>query len=266
MKRPGQARAGRTLLNSSEPLSTTAISRRQGWAKLIANPACGNAAGPNRKTLRVRMVSMQKLWFCLLSLFVLAGALPASAEGPTGNAGTADVLAAQPEDRIRGKPDAPITILEYASLTCPHCANFAVNVLPKLEKKWIETGKARLIFRDFPLDERALRAAMVTRCASPDRFYPLTDMFFAQAERWVTSSDYRPVLERLTKLGGMSNKDFAACISNQKLEDKVTQSRLTAQQFGVHATPSFFINGEKFDGELTFETFDQMLSKLASKM
>jgi protein-disulfide isomerase len=111
-----------------------------------------------------------------------------------------------------------------------------------------------------------MRAAMVTRCAPPDRYYPLAEMFFAQAEEWVRARNYRAVLERLAKLGGMSSNRFAACISDKKLEDQVAQSRLTAsQQLGVSVTPAFFIDGEKFAGEPTLEALDHILSELATK-
>ena len=133
-------------------------------------------------------------------------------------------------------------------------------------RKWIDTGKAKLVLRDFPLDEPALRAAMVARCAPPERFYPLVDTFFAQQEQWATTRDYRAALEKLAKLGGISNKEFAACISDKKLEDQVAQSRLTAaQQLGVDATPTFFVNGKKFDGAPTLEAFDKALSGAAEK-
>ena len=207
---------------------------------------------------------MREIWFCLLIVLSLGTLVPRPALAAAGDA--AKELAVQPSDRILGKADAPITIIEYASLTCPHCAHFDVTVLPKLKEKWIDTGKAKLILRDYPLDEPALRAAMVARCAPADRFYPLIDTFFAQQEQWVTSRDYRAALEKLVKLGGMSDKEFKACISDKKLEDQVAQSRLTAsQQLGVDATPTFFINGKKFDGAPTVEAFDQALSGAAPK-
>jgi protein-disulfide isomerase len=207
---------------------------------------------------------MREIWFCLLIVLSLGTLLPRPALAAAGDA--AKELAVQPSDRILGKADAPITIIEYASLTCPHCAHFDVTVLPKLKEKWIDTGKAKLILRDYPLDEPALRAAMVARCAPADRFYPLIDTFFAQQEQWVTSRDYRAALEKLVKLGGMSEKEFKACISDKKLEDQVAQSRLmAAQQLGVDATPTFFINGKKFDGAPTVEAFDQALSGAAPK-
>lgn len=206
---------------------------------------------------------MREIWFCLLIVLSL-GALPLNSAMAAGDG--ARELAVQPSDRVLGKADAPITIVEYASLTCPHCAHFDVDVLPKLKTKWIDTGKAKLILRDFPLDEPALRAAMVARCAPAERFYPLVDAFFAQQEQWVMSRDYRASLEKLAKLGGMSEKEFKACISDKKLEDQVAQSRLTAaQQLGVEATPTFFINGKKFDGAPTVEAFDQALSGAAPK-
>jgi len=210
---------------------------------------------------------MREIWFALLVLLSLAGVSPALAQTagtPAGNA--AELLAVTPEDRVLGEADAPITIIEYASLTCPHCAHFANEVLPKLKETWIDTGKAKLILRDFPLDGAALRAAMVARCAPPDRFYPLVEMFFAGQEQWVLTRDPGAALEHLARLGGVSSKEFNSCINDKTLEDRVTQSRLTAsQQLGVGSTPTFFVNGSKLEGAPTFETLDQLLSGLAAK-
>src|ERR1700730_11713970 len=108
---------------------------------------------------------MREIWFCLLIVLTLGGTLPAAAQGAGGDA--AKQLAVQPDDRILGKPDAPITIVEYASLTCPHCVDFTVEFLPKFKDKCIDPGWAKLVLRDFRLDEPALRAAMVARCAPP---------------------------------------------------------------------------------------------------
>lgn len=210
---------------------------------------------------------MREMWFAFVAVLTLAGVAPAAAQTPSKPAANAaNLLAPTPQDRILGKPDAPITIIEYASLTCPHCAHFDKEVLPKLKEKWVDTGKAKLILRDFPLDEPAMRAAMVARCAPPDRFYPLVDTFFADQDKWVTQRDYRTALERLAKLGGVGDKEFKTCISDKKLEDQVAQSRLTASQdLGVDATPTFFINGTKYNGDPTAEAFDQLLSGLAAK-
>jgi len=210
---------------------------------------------------------MREIWFSLLIVLSLAGASPAVGQTPLKPApGGGEALAVKPDDRVLGKAEAPITIIEYASLTCPHCAHFAVDVLPKLKQKWIDTGKAKLVLREFPLDEPALRAAMVARCAAADKFYPLVDTFFSQQEQWVTARDYRAALEKLAKLAGIGDKQFKTCIEDKKLEDQIVQSRLTAaQQLGVSSTPSFFVNGQKFEGAPTFEAFDQLLSGLAAK-
>src|SRR3954469_14816782 len=207
---------------------------------------------------------MREIWFCLLIVLSLGTLSPTPALAAAGDA--AKELAVQPSDRILGKAEAPITIIEYASLTCPHCAHFDVTVLPKLKEKWIDTVKAKLILRDFPLDEPAMRAAMVARCAPAERFYPLVDALFADQEKWATAKDYRAALERLAKLGGVGDKEFKACIADKKLEDQVAGSRLTAaKDLGVDSTPTFFINGTKFDGAPTLEAFDRVLSGQAAK-
>jgi protein-disulfide isomerase len=210
---------------------------------------------------------MREIWFSLLIVLSLAGTSPAIAQTPPKPApGGGEALALKPDDRILGKPDAPITIIEYASLTCPHCAHFEVDVLPKLKQKWIDTGKAKLVLRDFPLDALALAAATVARCVPAEKFYPLVDTFFAQQEQWAAAHEPRGALEKLAKLAGVGDKQFKTCTEDKKLEDQVVQSRLTAaQQLGVNSTPSFFINGQKFEGAPTFEAFDQLLSGLAAK-
>ena len=207
---------------------------------------------------------MREIWFAVLVALTLSGVRPAAAQVPKPIDAGALVVTAQ--DRVLGKSDAPITIVEYASLSCSHCARFATDVLPKLREKWIDVGKARLILRDFPLDEPALRAEMVARCAPPERFYPLVETLFATQDKWVVAKDWRVALERLTRLAGIGKKEFDACIDDKAIEDQVAQSRLTAaQQLGVDSTPTFFVNGKKFDGAPTFEAFDQLLSGLAEK-
>ena len=212
---------------------------------------------------------MNKIWFALLGVLsgILVSPVPAQAAAPyllLADAQTA--LALSKDDRILGNPDAPITIVEYASLTCPHCAHFTNDVLPELKKKWIDTGKAKLVLRDYPLDEPALRAAMVARCAPPDKYYAYIDTFFGAQEKWVTARDYRDALARLVKLGGMSREEFDNCLKNTALENKIVEGRLIAsKELDVNSTPTFFINGTKFTGAPTVEEFDKALSGLAVK-
>ena len=213
---------------------------------------------------------MRKIWFAVLGVFslilVLLGSPEAAPPPPPLLADAQAALQITKDDRILGNPEAPITIVEYASLTCPHCAHFANDVLPELKKEWIDTGKARLVLRDFPLDEPALRAAMIARCAPPERYYAFADTFFAAQEKWVRSGDYREALARLAKLGGMGQAEFDTCIKNTDLENKIVEGRLRAtQELDVNSTPTFFVNGSKLAGAPTKEEFEKLLSDLAAK-
>jgi protein-disulfide isomerase len=211
---------------------------------------------------------MREIWLALVFALALAGVHPAAAQAPkpSGAATTESLLAPTGQDRVLGKPDAAITIIEYASLSCPHCAHFANAVLPKLKENWIDTGKAKLILRDFPLDEPALRAEMLARCVPPERFYPVVEMMFETQDKWVVAKEWRAALEKLVRLAGIGKKEFDGCLADKALEDQVTQSRLTAsQQFGVNSTPTFFVNGKKFEGEPSLEAFEKLLSGLAAK-
>jgi protein-disulfide isomerase len=202
---------------------------------------------------------MQKMWLIWLGVLAVI-AVPAALAAPPA------ALEITPQDRILGKPDAPITIVEYASMTCPHCARFDMTVLPDLKQKWIETGKAKLILRDYPLDEEALRASMIARCAPPDRFYAFVDTFFSTQDKWVRNKDYKAALTRIAGLGGLSPQEVAACLKDTTLEDEVVKSRQTAQkELGVDSTPTFFVNGEKFTGEQSTEQFDKVLTDISAK-
>jgi protein-disulfide isomerase len=212
---------------------------------------------------------MRKIWLALFGMLGIAAVapwhMPAGAAPPMLAEAKAG-LSITRDDRVLGNPDAPITIIEYASLTCPHCAHFANDVLPELKKKWIDTGKVKWVLRDFPLDEPALRAAMIARCAPPDRYYAYVDTFFAAQDKWVMAKDYREALARLVKLGGMGKDEFDNCLKNTALENKIVQERLVAsKEYDVGSTPTFFINGTKFTGAPTLEEFDKALSGLSAK-
>jgi protein-disulfide isomerase len=226
---------------------------------------------------------MREIWLAiaLVASFAMAAAIaaPAGAQNlvpggagpgvqappPAADADTS-ALALTPDDRILGNKDAPVTIVEYASMTCPHCMHFSTDVLPDLKKKWIDTGKVRLVMRDYPLDALALRASMVARCAPADKFYPFTETLFQTQDKWATAKDPKTELQRLALVGGMSKKQFDDCLADKKLEDKIIGSRLAAtQKLNVNATPTFFVNGTKFDGEPSVEAFDEVLGKVAPK-
>lgn len=205
----------------------------------------------------------REIWFTLVALLTLAAAAPAQAQAPAKSP-TADPLTLTADDRILGKSDAPITIVEYGSLTCPHCAAFDAEVLPKLKEKWLDSGKAKIIFRPFPRDEVDLHAASVALCVAPDRFYAFIDAMFAGQEQWMAASDHKAALARIALLGGVNKTKFDSCYDDKALSDNLLASRLVAsQQLGVDSTPTFFINGKKFDGAPTADAFDAALTKLA---
>jgi protein-disulfide isomerase len=209
------------------------------------------------------------IWFVAVCVF--AGAVLSSSPAPAADPGASPadmqrLLTIGKDDRTLGNPNAPVTIVEYASMTCPHCAHFADDVLPELKKKWIDTGKVKLVLRDFPLDGEAVHASMIARCAPPDRFYAFVDAFFADQDKWVTAPDYQAALTRLAALGGMSKADVDKCLADKALEDQILTSRLVAsKQLDVNATPTFFVNGTKYAGEPTVEAFDKLLSGLSPK-
>jgi protein-disulfide isomerase len=228
---------------------------------------CGRLPAPGSAS-KCRTPSMREMCFAVIAFVTLAGPLSAMAQTPAKPPGTtaqASALALTPEDRILGKPDAPITIVEYASLTCPHCRHFDIDVLPKLKEKWVDSGKAKLVLRDYPLDEPAKRAAIIARCFPPAQFYEVIDTIFKTQKQWALTPDYRQVLAQYMVSSGMKKDQFDACLTDKSVEDKVLQSELTAkQQLRIRYLPSIFINGSQFDGAPEFDAMDAALSAAGS--
>ena len=162
-----------------------------------------------------------------------------------------------------GKADAPVTIVEYASMTCSHCATFHNTVLPVLKEKYIDTGKVRLLFREFPLDERAALASMMARCAGGDKALPLISMLFSKQGDWATAKDdFLPKIFKYGQQVGMTQQTFNECRQNEKLIKDIIAVRDRANTtFGVNQTPTFFINGKKMDGG-SIEDFEKALAPL----
>lgn len=166
-------------------------------------------------------------------------------------------------ERALGSPTAPNTIIEYASLTCPYCRQFHAQTYPRVKKELIDTGKVRFIMREYPIGRTAGTAAIVARCVPEKDFFPLYDKFLAQQKKW-TSQDVRPdAIYAIAAQTGMSRKDFDACLTNKEIEDGLKTVKLRGREFGVSGTPTFFINGKKFRGPLTF---DQIKAEIAQKV
>jgi protein-disulfide isomerase len=164
---------------------------------------------------------------------------------------TADLMKPGPlPDLSIGKADAPVTIVEYASMTCPHCAAFHNTVLPVLKEKYIDTGKVRFIMREFPLDNLAAAASMLARCAGEGKALPLISALFAKQDDWAfVKGDPRPELLKFAKQAGFTQESFEKCLTDQKLLDDISSIRSrAADTFGVNATPTFFVNGKKLNG------------------
>jgi protein-disulfide isomerase len=171
--------------------------------------------------------------------------------------------AAEPQEQILGDPDAPVTIIEYASLTCPHCAQFHNEVLPELKERYITPGKVRLIYRDFPLDQVALAAAALAHCAGSDRYFSMLDVLFETQSNWARADNPITALKRLGKLGGLTEEEMQACLNDQQLTDGILQTRLEGQnQYDIGSTPTFVIDGKTYSGSRDIEGFSELLEPL----
>jgi len=159
-------------------------------------------------------------------------------------------------EMVMGDDKAPVTVIEYASMTCPHCAHFQEVTFPELKKRYIDTGKVRYIFREFPLDSLAAAAFMLARCSGQDdktKYFAMIDTMFRQQQQWAVEKPIPPLLA-IAKQAGFTEKSFDACLSNQKVLDGIESIRQRAvNQFKVESTPTFFINGTKFPGALSIE-------------
>ena len=166
-----------------------------------------------------------------------------------------------------GPKEAKVTVVEYASMTCGHCANFSKHVFPELKKKYIDTGKIHFIFREFPLDNLAAAASMLARCTGGDKAFPLVEVLFEKQAEWAFGEGNPvPRLFEIAKQAGFTQESFDKCLTDQKLLDNVTAQRTRASDvFGVSATPTFYINGKKLDGSPTLEAFDKMIEPLLAK-
>jgi len=178
-------------------------------------------------------------------------AVPALAQAP------ADLMKPGPLPEMSlGDEKAPVTIVEYASMTCPHCAAFHAQTYPELKKKYIETGKVRFIMREFPLDPLAAAGFMLARCAGPDRYFPMIEVLFAKQRDWAVRSPLAPLLA-ISKQAGMSEQAFNDCLKDQKLLDSIEEIRKRGSEYGVQSTPTFFINGKLFRGNATLADFEK---------
>jgi protein-disulfide isomerase len=167
-------------------------------------------------------------------------------------------------DMALGSPKASVTIVEYASMSCPHCAAFEENVFPMLTSKYIDTGTVRFVFREFPLDIKAAAASMLARCIAKDdagKFFGAIDTLFKQQDPLMEQT--KDTLKLIGAQAGMSEQAVEACEKDQALLDKLSADQKFAYEvLKVDATPTFFINGEKLKGAMSFEELDKKIRSL----
>ena len=184
---------------------------------------------------------------------------PAFAQSPS----LADIaVAGTLGDEVVGKADAPVTIIEYASMTCSHCATFHNTTYPVLKQRYIDTGKVRYIMREFPLDPLAAAGFMLARCAGKDKFYPMIEVLFQKQKEWAVQQPIPP-LTAIAKQAGFTQESFEACLSNQKILEGIEATRnRAAEKLGVNSTPTFFVNGKVLRGAVSIEELEKEIQPL----
>ena len=159
-----------------------------------------------------------------------------------------------------GDRDAKVTLIEYASMSCPHCAEFHAQTLPRIKQEYIDTGKIRLVFREFPLDQPAVLGAVLARCAGAARFFPFLDVLFRSQSTWVQHPDAVGRLTQIAQLGGVPAEQFQACLADRDLANGILKTRLEAeQQYNVRSTPTFVLGDRVIEGALPYEQFKQII-------
>ena len=191
---------------------------------------------------------------------------PAMGQSPDGgalatqHAPLAELMQASPlGEQAMGTDKDPVTIIEYASLACPHCAHFAENTFPKLKKEYIDTGKVRCIFREFPVDPTSAGAFTLARCAPKGAYFSVIDLFLRTQKEWAVQKPLSPLLP-VARQAGFTEDGFRACLANQKLLSDIERVRnRAAKKFKVDATPTFFINGKKSVGDISIDDLDNAI-------
>ena len=180
----------------------------------------------------------------------------------------ATVLDITEDDFVIGETNAPITIIEYASLSCSHCADFHINTLDKLKKEYVDTGMAKIVFRNFPYNYPALLGSMVLQCIPEDVRYDYMNALFQLQPKWVVRENAKSIQElyKIMQSGGMTKEEFDSCISNKELEEKILQIVINAQnEYNIRSTPSFLINGILVEGNKSIKEFRQIIDKILSQ-
>ncbi|MEH6402291.1 MAG: DsbA family protein [Sneathiella sp.] len=189
---------------------------------------------------------------------------PKTQETKSAATGTSNsVMDILENDNVLGDPKAPIGIVEYASLTCPHCAYFHENAFSKIEEKYVKTGKAFIIYRDFPLDQYAFQASVLAHSAGKDKFFAVLKILFSKQKEWTSASNPTDAIVAIGNMVGVSKAKFEEGIADEKLGESILLDRMVGStDYGVSSTPTLFINGEKYEGSREFADLDAYLENL----
>ena len=197
--------------------------------------------------------------FLIGAVAVLPAAAMLAPVAPARAAGIGE----RPGDMAVGDPDAPVTVIEFFSLTCPSCERFHKNVYNRLKPEYVDAGKVRFVARDFPLNAPAFQAAVLAHCAGRDRYFTFIDVLFQTFDDWASSYDYTEKLAQIGELGGVSRDRFADCLGDTDLENAIFQSRMDGHaEYDVNGTPTLVVNGETYDGKMTFDALSRHIDRL----
>ncbi len=170
------------------------------------------------------------------------------------------ILSPQSDDFLLGDKNSKVTIVEYSSVSCPHCAEFKKNTFPKIKSEYIDKNKILYIYRDFPINKQGLMGAMLAHCAGDAEYFKYRDILMESQPLWAYRSNYMDVLNNIAKLGGFSDKKIEACFNDAILQDKILRRAMTAStSLAVHVAPTFFINGKKYDGLLNYDAIKKII-------
>ena len=167
------------------------------------------------------------------------------------------------EEKSLGNKDAKIKMIEFASLTCGHCARFHNNVMSVIKEKYIKSGNILYVYNDFPLDKFALKASVIARCSGNRNYFNFLDVFYKKQKDWTRTKDPFKSLLKIAKFGGLKDDDIKVCVGNKSIEDGILKNRLKySKEYEIKATPTIYFNDKKYDGVLTLEAIEKKIESL----